>query len=95
MVVDRLRRAGIAAGLSPAAALAPIRRLARSQASVASDPWIAAHLDELVKLYTHFHTHPELSRDEVETSKRVAAGTRESRARASRRTSASLASWAF
>ena len=36
------------------------------------DPWIADHLDDLVKLYTHFHTHPELSRDEVETSKRVA-----------------------
>ena len=27
----------------------------------------------MVKLYTHFHTHPELSRDEVQTSKRVAS----------------------
>lgn len=44
----------------------------QSQAPAASDPWIALHLDELVTLYTHFHTHPELSRDEVETSKRVA-----------------------
>jgi amidohydrolase len=44
----------------------------RSQAPAPADPWIALHLDELVKLYTHLHTHPELSRDEVETSKRVA-----------------------
>ena len=28
--------------------------------------------DELVALYTHLHTHPELSRQEVETSKRIA-----------------------
>ncbi len=39
----------------------------------AADPWITTHLDELVGLYTHLHTHPELSRDEVETSKRIAA----------------------
>ena len=47
---------------------------ARGQDSAAavSDPWIAQHLDDLVKLYTHFHTHPELSRAEVETSKRIA-----------------------
>ncbi len=51
-------RAGEASGQDPAPA--------------ASDPWIAQHLDELLKLYTHFHTHPELSRVEVETSKRVA-----------------------
>jgi len=41
--------------------------------STAPDPWIAAHLDELVVLYTHLHTHPELSLQEVETSKRIAA----------------------
>ncbi len=44
----------------------------QDRAPATSDPWIAQHLDELVKLYTHFHTHPELSRAEVETSKRVA-----------------------
>ena len=51
-----------------------LRRGRRGQdpAPAATDPWIAQRLDELVKLYTHFHTHPELSRDEVETSKRVA-----------------------
>src|SRR5262249_3360774 len=37
-----------------------------------NDPWIRSHLDELVSLYTHLHTHPELSRDEHETSKRIA-----------------------
>jgi hippurate hydrolase len=39
----------------------------------ALDPWIAQHLEGLTALYTHFHTHPELSFQEVETSKRVAA----------------------
>ncbi len=32
----------------------------------------ARNSDELVALYTHLHTHPELSRQEVETSKRIA-----------------------
>ncbi len=44
-----------------------------SQTPAPHDPWIADHLDELKNLYTHFHTHPELSRDEVETSKRIAS----------------------
>jgi hippurate hydrolase len=39
----------------------------------ASDPWIAAHLDELEALYKHLHTHPELSYQEHETAKRMAA----------------------
>ena len=39
---------------------------------IAPNPWIAARLPELVALYTHLHTHPELSRQEVETSKRIA-----------------------
>jgi hippurate hydrolase len=38
----------------------------------APDPWIADHLDDLLGLYTHLHTHPELSWHEVETSKRIA-----------------------
>ena len=45
---------------------------AETQAPGTSDPWITAHLDELVGLYTHLHTHPELSRDEIETAKRIA-----------------------
>jgi amidohydrolase len=38
-----------------------------------ADPSTSAHLPELVELYTHLHTHPELSRQELETSKRIAA----------------------
>ncbi len=45
---------------------------AETRAPAADDPWIAAHLDELVALYTHLHTHPELSMQEVETSQRIA-----------------------
>jgi amidohydrolase len=45
---------------------------ADAQKSSAGDPWLGAQLDELVALYTHLHTHPELSRQEVETSKRIA-----------------------
>jgi amidohydrolase len=37
------------------------------------DPWIAQHLDGLTALYTYLHTHPELSFQEVETAKRIAA----------------------
>jgi hippurate hydrolase len=44
----------------------------RAQAPDAADPWIGANLAELVALYTHIHTHPELSFQEVETSKRIA-----------------------
>ena len=36
------------------------------------DPWIAAHQDDLTKLYTHLHAHPELSYQEVETAARIA-----------------------
>jgi amidohydrolase len=43
-----------------------------AQTSSAGDPWLGAQLGDLIALYTHFHTHPELSRQEVETSKRVA-----------------------
>jgi amidohydrolase len=34
--------------------------------------WAKAHLGELVELYRYFHTHPELSFQEVETGARVA-----------------------
>ncbi len=38
----------------------------------AADPFVDAHLDELVGLYKHLHAHPELSFREFETSKQVA-----------------------
>jgi hippurate hydrolase len=34
--------------------------------------WAKAHLEELVSLYRHFHSHPELSFEEYETAARVA-----------------------
>jgi amidohydrolase len=34
--------------------------------------WAKAHLSELIDLYRHFHTHPELSFEEYETAARVA-----------------------
>jgi hippurate hydrolase len=39
----------------------------------APDPWFAAHLDELDALYKHLHTHPELSYQEHQTARRMAA----------------------
>ena len=45
---------------------------AEMQNANVADPWITARLPELVSLYTHLHTHPELSRQEVETSRRIA-----------------------
>jgi hippurate hydrolase len=36
------------------------------------DPWLSAQLPGLLSLYTHLHLHPELSYQEVETSKRIA-----------------------
>ena len=38
----------------------------------AADPWFASHRDEFLALYTHLHTHPELSHQEVETAARMA-----------------------
>lgn len=35
--------------------------------------WVKANLGDLVTLYRHFHTHPELSYEEKETAARVAA----------------------
>ena len=60
----------LAALVSSRASAQPARADAVSPA--AADPWITAHLDELTALYTHLHTHPELSRSEIETSKRIA-----------------------
>src|SRR4051794_36663631 len=36
------------------------------------DPWMAANRDRLLALYTHLHTHPELSFKETNTAARVA-----------------------
>src|SRR5262245_21356479 len=36
------------------------------------DLWFMAHQPALVELYTHLHTHPDLSFQEHETSKRIA-----------------------
>ncbi len=38
-----------------------------------ADSWIAGQLGELVELYKHLHTHPELSNQEVQTSARIAS----------------------
>jgi hippurate hydrolase len=40
--------------------------------ATAVDPWLAGHQSELLDLYTHLHTHPELSYQEVATSARIA-----------------------
>ncbi len=41
------------------------------------DPWIAAHLGDLLGLYKHLHTHPELSFQEHETAKRMVTELKE------------------
>ena len=55
----------------PASGDPPLVRGAAASASV--DPWMAAHIDELDALYKHLHTHPELSFQEHETARRIAA----------------------
>ncbi len=42
--------------------------------AVAAEPaeWAETHVDELIPLYVHLHANPELSLQEVETSKRIA-----------------------
>ena len=42
-----------------------------------ADPWIAEHLKDLLGLYKHLHTHPELSFQEHETAKRMATELKE------------------
>ncbi len=39
----------------------------------APEVWVNSELSDLVKLYRHFHSHPELSFDEQETAARLAA----------------------
>src|SRR4051812_1521402 len=45
---------------------------AKSGSPPPADGWVDAHLNELVDLYKDFHSHPELSYQEVRTSARVA-----------------------
>ena len=45
--------------------------------SSAAEPWIDAHLGDLLGLYEHLHAHPELSYHEVETAKRMAGELKE------------------
>ncbi len=81
MLLIRLRiRVLLCALLSVPAAPAPANAgdtLTGSAQTAASkcgplDTWLMAHQAELVGLYTHLHTHPELSFQERETSKRMA-----------------------
>ena len=45
-----------------------------SRGVVAAEPadWVAQNMDELLELYQHFHSHPELSFEEEQTAKRLA-----------------------
>src|SRR6185295_5608257 len=50
------------------------RVLAADPKLAAADPaaWAKQHIDELVALYREFHSHPELSNQEVKTAAQVA-----------------------
>src|SRR4051812_48702630 len=52
--------------------LAPTAADAAGPGPGPDDPWFRANRDELVALYTHLHTHPELSFHEVKTAERIA-----------------------
>ena len=54
------------------AAWAAAPALASSAKGADDDPWIESRLGELMTLYKHLHTHPELSLYEAETAKRIA-----------------------
>jgi hippurate hydrolase len=51
--------------------------LLASPGARAADPWLDAALPDLSALYRHLHAHPELSFQEVETAKRIAAELRQ------------------
>ncbi|HEX8202516.1 MAG TPA: amidohydrolase [Isosphaeraceae bacterium] len=53
-------------------ALSPPAGAAGPTPTEGADPWVEGHLEELLGLYRHLHTHPELSFREVETSRRIA-----------------------
>jgi hippurate hydrolase len=52
-----------------------------SRSAGPADAWLASHQDELLGFYTHLHSHPELSYQEVETSARIADELRKSGAK--------------
>ncbi|WP_165224538.1 amidohydrolase [Aquisphaera insulae] len=64
MTYLRIALAGILAGLSP---LAPAQT-----PPGADDAWVQSAQGDLVALYTHLHTNPELSNQEVRTGERIA-----------------------
>jgi amidohydrolase len=54
-------------------ASAPIGPIGARAGQPPADAWIAGHLEDFLGLYKHLHTHPELSFQEHETAKRMAA----------------------
>src|SRR5262245_23286779 len=66
---------GLMVSLPPIAAYGQDRpsRAAAAAEDVRGDRWIAGHRDELVGLYEQLHTRPELSFQEHETARRIAA----------------------
>jgi hippurate hydrolase len=62
----------LAGEASPPAAAVPAGSAPSQAETPAGDSWIAEHLSDLVALYKHLHTHPELSFQEHETAKRIA-----------------------
>lgn len=60
-------------GLSALALMLPaLGASALAAGPESNDAWFSANLDPLVALYSHLHTHPELSFREVETARRIA-----------------------
>src|SRR3954465_11254742 len=59
-------------GLAAILLSTPMALLAAEPAGGESETWFQANQEELVALYTHLHTHPELSFREVKTAERIA-----------------------
>lgn len=57
---------------SPGWTKEPTRDLPATKTPAVVKDWIESHLDELIQEYHWFHTHPELSFEERETSARIA-----------------------
>ena len=71
-LVPRLLGLILAALVPMLAAAGPPGPVPDPASSAPGDPWINDRLQDLVGLYTHLHTHPELSYQEQETSRRMA-----------------------
>ncbi len=46
--------------------------VARAADPTSNDAWVDSRIEDLLTLYRHLHTHPELSFKEFETAKRIA-----------------------